>query len=513
MTTSQFCIMATIIAYLCLVIFTGVMIGRRSKKSSEGFYLGGRGMGPLVTAMSAEASDMSSYLLMGIPGLAYLSGVADASWTAIGLAFGTYLNFLLVARRLRRYSVQLDAITIPSFISKRYGEKKPVIMCISALIILIFFVPYVASGLAAIGKLFHSLFGWDYMAAVVVGAIVIISYTSVGGFSAVATMDLIQSVIMTIALTIIVVFGVVQAGGMEVVLDHARSLPGYLSFTQTFNVSTGSAEPYGIIRIVSMMAWGLGYFGMPHILVRFMAIRNEEELKISRRIAAVWVVISMAVAVFIGIVGHAVSSVGRIPFLEGSATETVIVRLADLLSSYGIFPAIVAGCILAGILAATMSTADSQLLAASSAFSENIVQNIFGIKLTAKQNMLAARLTVIVIAVIAIFLAADPESNVFQIVSFAWAGFGATFGPAMLCALFWKRSNRQGIMAGLVVGGVMIFVWKFLVRPMGGIWDIYELLPAFLCATLAIVVVSLLTPAPEREVVEAFESYNRPARK
>ena len=505
MTIAQICIMATIILYLCFVIFTGVMIGRRSKKSAEGFYLGGRGMGPLVTAMSAEASDMSSYLLMGIPGLAYLSGVADASWTAIGLAAGTYLNFLLVAKRLRRYSVKLDAITIPSFISKRYGEKRPVIMCISALIILIFFVPYVASGLAAIGKLFNSLFGWDYMAAVIVGAIVIISYTSIGGFSAVATMDLIQSVIMTVALAIIVVFGIVQAGGMGAVLDHAQSLPGFLSFTETYNVTSNSAEPYGFIRIISMMAWGLGYFGMPHILVRFMAIRDENELKLSRRIASVWVVISMGVAVFIGIVGRAVSAAGRIPFLEGSATETVIVRLSDLLSGYGIFPAIVAGCILAGILAATMSTADSQLLAAASAFSENLVQDVFGVKLTERQTMLIARLTVVVIAVIALFLASDPDSNVFQIVSFAWAGFGATFGPAVLCALFWRRSNRQGIMAGLVAGGAMIFIWKFLVKPLGGIWNIYELLPAFLVACVVIAVVSLATPEPDGEIEKIFD--------
>ena len=505
MTIAQICIMATIILYLCFVIFTGVMIGRRSKKSAEGFYLGGRGMGPLVTAMSAEASDMSSYLLMGIPGLAYLSGVADASWTAIGLAAGTYLNFLLVAKRLRRYSVKLDAITIPSFISKRYGEKRPVIMCISALIILIFFVPYVASGLAAIGKLFNSLFGWDYMAAVIVGAIVIISYTSIGGFSAVATMDLIQSVIMTVALAIIVVFGIVQAGGMGAVLDHAQSLPGFLSFTETYNVTSNSAEPYGFIRIISMMAWGLGYFGMPHILVRFMAIRDENELTLSRRIASVWVVISMGVAVFIGIVGHAVSSVGRVPFLEGSATETIIVKLSDLLSSYGIFPAIVAGCILAGILAATMSTADSQLLAAASAFSENLVQDVFGVKLTERQTMLIARLTVVVIAVIALFLASDPDSNVFQIVSFAWAGFGAAFGPAILCALFWKRSNRQGIMAGLVAGGAMIFIWKFLVKPLGGIWNIYELLPAFLVACVVIAVVSLATPEPDGEIEKIFD--------
>ena len=378
-------------------------------------------------------------------------------------------------------------------------------MCISALIILIFFVPYVASGLAAIGKLFNSLFGWNYMMAVVIGAVVIISYTSIGGFSAVATMDLIQSVIMTAALAIIVVFGIVQAGGMGAVLDHARTLPGFLSFTQTYNVSTGGAEPYGFIRIISMMAWGLGYFGMPHILVRFMAIRDENELKLSRRIASVWVVISMGVAVFIGIVGHAVSATGRVPLLEGSATETVIVRLADLLSGYGIFPAIIAGCILAGILAATMSTADSQLLAAASAFSENIAQQVFPGKLTEKQTMLTARLTVVVIAVIALFLARDPDSNVFQIVSFAWAGFGPTFGPAMLCALFWKRSNRQGILAGLVAGGAMIFIWKFMVKPLGGIWDIYELLPAFIVACIAIVTVSLATAKPDAEIERIFD--------
>lgn len=505
MDTAQVIIMGTIIAYLCMVIFTGVMIGRRNKKNAEDFYLGGRGMGPLVTAMSAEASDMSSYLLMGIPGLAYLSGLADASWTAIGLTVGTYLNFLLVAKRLRRYSVQLDAITIPSFISKRYGEKKPVIMGISALIILVFFIPYVASGLAAIGKLFNSLLGWNYMTAVVIGAIVIISYTSVGGFSAVATMDLIQSIIMTVALTIIVVFGVVQAGGVDVVMSHARALPGFLSFTETYDANAGTAAPYGFIRILSMMAWGLGYFGMPHILVRFMAIRDEGELTLSRRIAAVWVVISMAVAVFIGIVGHAVSETGRIPFLESNATETIIVRLAGLLSTYGVFAAIVAGCILAGILAATMSTADSQLLAASSAFSENIVQNVCGIKLTNKQNMLVARMTVVVIAVIATFLASNPDSSVFEIVSFAWAGFGATFGPIILFALFWKRSNYHGALAGMIVGAAMVFFWKYGVRPMGGAWNIYELLPAFLSASAAIVIVSLMTAPPEEEIQRSFD--------
>ena len=509
MTTAQMLIMGTIIAYLCFVIFTGIMIGRRSKKSSEGFYLGGRGMGPLVTAMSAEASDMSSWLLMGLPGVAYLSGVADAGWTAIGLAVGTYLNFLLVAKRIRRYSVELDAITIPSFISKRYGEKKPVVMCIASLIILIFFVPYVASGLAAIGKLFNSLFGWDYMMAVIIGAIVIISYTSVGGFAAVATMDLIQSIIMSCALIVITIFSISQAGGLDVVMENAKSMAGYLSLSQIHDVASGTAKPYSLLNIASMFAWGLGYFGMPHSLVRFMAIRNEDELDLSRRIASVWVVISMTVAVCIGMIGNAVSKAGAIPTLEGSNSETIVVQIANLLSTNGALAAVVAGLILAGILAATMSTADSQLLAASSAFSENLVQDVLGIKLDAKKNMLVARMTVVVIAVIAVFLASDPNSSVFKIVSFAWAGFGATFGPAILCALFWKRSNLQGVMAGLITGGVMVFVWKFGISKLGGMFAIYELLPAFLCALVAIVVVSLLTPAPEQKIVDCFNKCNK----
>ena len=506
MTSAQIAIMTTIILYLCLVIFTGVMIGKRSKKSAEGFYLGGRGMGPLVTAMSAEASDMSSYLLMGIPGLAYLSGVADASWTAIGLAIGTYLNFLLVARRLRRYSVELDAITIPSFISKRYGEKKPIIMGIASLIILVFFVPYVASGLAAIGKLFNSLFGWNYMLSVIVGAIVIISYTSVGGFSAVATMDLIQSVIMTVALCVIVVFGIVQAGGMDAVLAHASSLPGFLSFGQTYNAASGQAEPYGLIRIVSMLAWGLGYFGMPHILLRFMAIEDEKKLVLSRRIASVWVVIAMTASIVIGVVGLGMTKAGALEFLSGSSSETLIVRIASLIAQHGVLAAVLAGLILAGILAATMSTADSQMLAAASSVSQNILQEFGHMKLTERQSLFAARLTIICVSVVGVVLARDPDSSVFGIVSFAWAGFGGAFGAVVLCALFWKRCNWQGALAGMLAGGLMVFVWKYLISPLGGVFSIYELLPAFLVSLAVCAVVSLVTPAPTEDILAEFDA-------
>ena len=510
MTSAQIAIMTTIILYLCLVIFTGVMIGKRSKKSAEGFYLGGRGMGPLVTAMSAEASDMSSYLLMGIPGLAYLSGVADASWTAIGLAIGTYLNFLLVARRLRRYSVELDAITIPSFFSRRYQDQRNVLSCIAAVVILIFFIPYTASGFKAIGTLFNSLFGVDYHTTMIIGAAVVIGYTVLGGFLAVSTTDLIQSIIMTFALIFIVLFGIQQAGGWDLVASNASSLPGFLNMTQGYDAATGQASSYGGLSIVSTLAWGLGYFGMPHILLRFMAIEDDAKLKTSRRIATVWVVISMFIAILIGIVGLGVTQTGKIPFLGSSAeAETIIIRLSDLLSQHGVLFAIIAGVVLAGILASTMSTADSQLLAAASSMSHDLIQDFFGLKLSPKAAMHAARGTVIGIAIVAIFLAWDPNSTVFNIVSFAWAGFGASFGPLVLFSLFWKRTNKYGAISGMIAGGAMVFIWKYLIAPLGGAWGIYELLPAFLVGCIVIVVVSLATAPPSKEIVEEFEAVGK----
>ena len=498
--------MGTIILYLCFVIFTGVMIGRRSKKSAEGFYLGGRGMGPLVTAMSAEASDMSSYLLMGLPGLAYLCGVAEVGWTVIGLAVGTYLNWLIVAKRLRRYSAVTGAITIPDFFSRRYGDKRHILACIAAVIILIFFIPYTASGFKAVGTLFNSLLGVDYHAAMIAGALVIIGYTVLGGFLAVSTTDLVQSIVMSIALAIIIFFGIREAGGWDAVAANAAALPGYLNLTQGYDSASGTAASFGTLSIVSTLAWGLGYFGMPHILLRFMAIEDEEKLKVSRRIASIWVVISMFVAILIGIVGYSVSVAGKIPFLTTSAdSETIVIQMSNLMASGGVFFALVAGVILAGILAATMSTADSQLLTAASSVSQNLMEEFFGIKMSQKSSMLAARGTVIAIALVGIVLAWDPNSSVFRVVSFAWAGFGAAFGPVMLLALFWKRSNRQGALAGMIVGSVTVFVWKYLIAPMGGAWAIYELLPAFIAAGIAIVVVSLLTAAPEKEIVKVFE--------
>ena len=512
MTTAQIIIIATIVVYLFGMMLVGVIFNKAgAADTSDGFYIGGRKLGPLVTAMSAEASDMSSWLLMGLPGLAYLAGVAEVGWTAIGLAVGTYLNFLLVARILRRYSERIGAFTIPDFFSRRYADQENTLSVVAALIIIIFFVPYTASGFKAVGTLFNSLFGIEYHVSMIFGALIIVFYTTMGGFLAVSTTDLIQSIVMSIALITIIFFGLDKAGGMGVVMENAKSLPGYLNIMQGYDVTTNSASSYSLLSVASTMAWGLGYFGMPHILLRFMGIRNEKELTISRRIASVWVVISMAVAIFIGIIGYSMSLAGEIPMLNSSSSEseTIIMKIADLMSQNGFLFAIVAGVILAGILAATMSTADSQLLAAASSVSEDFLQDFMRVKLTAAGQMIAARATVVGVAAVAIILAWNPNSSVFRVVSFAWAGFGAAFGPTMLLALFWRRSNRKGALAGMIAGGLMIFIWKFGISRIGGVFAIYELLPAFLIGLAVNVIVSLMTKEPSVTVTKIYDEVHR----
>ena len=503
---ANICILISIVVYLAFMVSVGAWYSKRNT-STDDFYLGGRKLGPYVTAMSAEASDMSSWLLMGLPGLAFFNGLADPFWTALGLAVGTWFNWLLVAKPLRYYSAEIRAITVPEFFSRRFGDKRRLLQGLAAIVIIVFFVPYTASGFAACGKLFSSLFNWDYTVCMMVSAVVIVGYTVLGGFMAASVTDLIQSVIMTIALTVVLVFGIFSAGGMGAVLDNASQVAGYLKVNQMGNILTGEASSYGLLTIISTMAWGLGYFGMPHILLRFMAIEDADKLKISRRVGTIWVVISMAIAILIGIVGYGMVQNGVMAgFESASAAEAIIVSMAKLISQNGVLAALLAGLILAGILASTMSTADSQLLAASSSMSHDLLCGLMGKNLSEKKKMLAARITLALIAVFGVFLARDPNSSVFTIVSFAWAGFGASFGPAMLCALFWKRANWQGVLAGMLSGGVTIFVWKFLLKPMGGIWGIYELLPAFLVSLVVIVAVSLMTKAPEKSLTDTFDA-------
>lgn len=498
MSGEQVVLMVSMTAYMVAVLVVGLVYAQRNKTTDD-FFLGGRRLGPLVTAMSAEASDMSSYLLMGVPGVAYLTGFADAGWTAIGLILGTYLNWLFVAKRLRRYTVVANnSITLPDFFSNRFHDKSKILMSISALIILIFFIPYTASGFAACGKLFESLLGINYQVAMLVSALVVVLYTVLGGFLAESITDLIQGILMSVALVVILFFGISAAGGIDGVVDNANSMPGFLSMVCSFVPETGRSAPYGFITIISTLAWGLGYFGMPHVLLRFMAIRKENELKTSRRIATVWVVISLFSALLIGIIGAAVvKNIGD--------PETIFIVLAQKLGGDSFILLVFAGIILAGILAATMSTSDSQLLVASSSVSQNFFKGIVHKNADNRLIMWVSRATVVVIAIIGAIIALNPNNSVFEVVSFAWAGFGAAFGPVILFALFWKRTTLWGAFAGMLSGGVMIFVWKFLVRKLGGVFDIYELLPAFIIASLAIIVVSLMCKQPSKEIMDEFD--------
>ncbi|MDO4281641.1 MAG: sodium/proline symporter [Peptococcaceae bacterium] len=497
-------IMITIFVYLAGMLWIGFYCAKRNDNTSE-FFLGGRKMGPLVTAMSAEASDMSSYLLMGLPGLAYLSGFAHVGWTVIGLVLGTYFNWLFTAKRLRRYTYLTDSFTFPQFLSNRFHDHRNILGFIAAIIIIIFFVPYTASGFAACGKLFVTLFGANYTATMLIFAVVLIAYTASGGFLAASLTDFVQSIIMSIAILFVVVFAIMSAGGWGAVMDHVGQLPGYLSMVQSYVPDSHSSTPFGVLAIITTLSWGLGYFGMPHILLRFMAIEDENKLALSRRVASIWVIIAMAFAVLIGVAGLALSDQGIIPDLVGAGTETVIIQIGNYLSGFGPLATIMTGIIISGILASTMSTTCSQLLAASSSVCQDILQDKFGVQLRERQRMVLARLTVIVISLIGIYIARNPDSSIFGIVSFAWAGFGASFGPLVICALYWKRTTFQGAVAGTVVGGVAVFVWKYLIAPMGGVFEVYELLPAFLLGLATIIIVSLLTPAPSVAITDEFD--------
>ncbi len=505
-------ILITMCMYMLVVVGIGLFFAKRANQNSENYFLGGRSLGPWIAAMSAEASDMSGWLLMGLPGVAYWCGLADATWTAIGLAIGTYLNWLLVSKRLRRYSaVAGNSITIPDFFSNRFHDEKKVLMTISAIFILVFFTIYASSCFVTCGKLFSALFGFSYHSMMITGALFVIFYTFLGGFLAESASDFMQSIVMIFALIVILTVSTIAAGGPAQIAENVKNIPGFLEFfgiaqpavvngvqqVQNGTPLFGEAGVYGFLTIVSTLSWGLGYFGMPQVLLRFMAIRKVNELKKSRRIATTWAVISMTAAVAIGLVGRALY-----PALltTASGAENIFIVMSS-----NLLPPLLAGLVMAGILAATISSSDSYLLIAASAFAKNIFQGLVKKDASEKQIMNVSRIALITVAIIGMIIALDENSVIFKIVSFAWAGFGATFGPIMLFSLFWKRTTREGAIAGMLAGGTMVFVWKLLIRPIGGIFGIYELLPAFLVSCLFIVVVSLLTKEPSDDIKRDFE--------
>lgn len=513
-------ILIAMVCYMAVVIGIGIYFAKRSNQSSEDYFLGGRSLGPWVTAMSAEASDMSGWLLMGLPGVAYWCGLSDAAWTSIGLALGTYINWLLVAKRLRRYSaVAGDAITLPDFFSNRFHEKKKVIMTLSALFILIFFTVYASSCFVTCGKLFSTLFGASYQSMMIAGAVFVVIYTFLGGFLAESASDFMQAVVMIFALTVILITGTLAAGGLQAVVDNAKNIPGFFTFFGIASPSVdangiqqvangapvfGEAGSYGFLTIISTLSWGLGYFGMPQVLLRFMAIRKTDELVRARRIATVWVVISLTAAVLIGLMGRAMFPVHETLNTASGAENVFIVLSRHLL------PPLLAGLVMAGILAATISSSDSYLLIAASAVSLNIFKGILKKDASDKQVMTMSRIILLLIAVVGVIIAMDENSVIFTIVSFAWAGFGAVFGPIMLFSLFWKRTTQAGAVAGMVTGGVMVFLWKLALKPLGGVFGIYELFPAFVLSCLVILVVSLLTPVPSAQIQQEFDLARNP---
>jgi sodium/proline symporter len=496
LTPAQILILITMAVYMIVMIAIGLFYTKKSH-SSEDFFLGGRRLGPWVTAMSAEASDMSSWLMMGLPGLAYLTGFGEAGWTAIGLAVGTYLNWLFVSKRLRRYSqIAGNAFTLPDFFSNRYHDNKRVLMSLSAFFIIIFFAVYTASGFVSSGILFNTILGFDYVTMMLISAAVIVIYTALGGFLAESMTDFIQGLWMIIALVIITIVGIIQAGGFSQVIDHARSLPGYLDFFSVYSPAQNAAVPFQGLTIVSTLAWGLGYFGMPHILLRFMAIRQTARLRQSRVIATVWVIIALGLAVLIGLIGSTVFP----GVLAGRDSERIFI----FMSTTFLAP-VLAGIMLSGILAATMSTSDSQLLITSSSISQNFLKGILKKDATERQVLWIGRIAIVVIAIVAAIIAFDPRSSIFDIVSHAWAGFGATFGPLMLFSLFWRRTTFRGALAGMISGALVSLLWPSVIAPLGGVFAIYELLPAFIFSAFLIIIFSLTDKKPNEEIIKEFE--------
>ena len=504
-------IVAKIIAFVLYLGFM-VYIGLRSAKknnSSMDFFLGGRKVGPWITALSAEASDSSAWLLMGLPGLCYLGGVKETFWTAVGLIVGTYLNWLFVAKPLRKCTISFgDSITIPEFFTNRFKDKTHLLTIISVFFFVLFFTIYTASGFVACAKLFNSVFGLKYHIGLVIGLVVILSYTILGGYLAVCTTDFIQGALIFVAFVFSAVIAVVSLGGpaeaMAKVSDFSvRAVNG--QFGAEMAEKFIANKSFSAMSVISALAWGLGYFGMPHIIIRFMGIRSNAEIKTARRVGTVWMVIAYIGTFIIGSLGTVYLAGGDLAnplmILSGGAEETVFSATMQQM-----YPAFIAGLFLCAILAASMSTADSQLLSASSAVSLDIYKGLINKDADEKTVMNVSRITVLVIAAIAFVLSLNPASSIFGLVSYAWAGFGSTFGPLVILALFWRGMTNKGAIAGLIAGGVTVVLWHNL---KGGIFNVYEILPGFIACLVFAVAVSLLDRNKNPEMLAEFDAYKK----
>ena len=484
--TNDIIIINAFVLYIGLMMAIGVYYYRRTQNMSD-YFLGNRKLGAWVTSLSAEASDMSGWMLMGVPGFAYLAGL-NAGWIAIGIAIGTWANWQFIAARLRQYTeIAGNALTLPEFLQNRYKDTSNLLRIVPAVFILIFFILYTSSGFVAAGKLFETVFGLPFQFAIFLGAGSVVFYTLIGGFLAVSRTDFIQGVMMFFAILLVPICAAMSLGGFG---DTVNAISAYKeSMFQPLTKPDGSSM--GVIELISLLAWGLGYFGQPHILVRFMAIKSTKEIPQATRIAMTWVILSLAAAVAVGMVGTVYLSTT----LEGTNAETVFLLMTNQL-----FPPIVAGLVLSAVLAAIMSTASSQLLVAASAFAQDFYKTLLRKDADQSELVWISRASVLIIASIAVFLGFNPDSFILDMVAYAWAGFGAAFGPAILMSLFWRRTTRNGIIAGIIVGGVTVLAWKQF-----ELFGLYEIVPGFVFALIAIWLVSKFDAEPDRDILETFD--------
>lgn len=476
-------LVVTFVAYLMLILYLGIKAYKQTHNHGD-YILGGRRLGSVVTALSVGASDMSGWLLLGLPGAIYLSGISEV-WIGVGLVIGAYFNWLFVAKPLRIYSEHANnSITLPDYFENRFSDKSRILRVISALVILLFFTFYTASGLVGGAILFEHSFGLDYSVALVAGTIIIVCYTFIGGFLAVVWTDAIQAILMLLALVITPIAVITIGGGASAVIDRMQLVNPE---------STSLFSQLSFMSFISLIAWGLGYFGQPHILSRFMAVENPAKLVSARRIAMSWMSIVLLGSIATGLAGIAYFADAPL-----DNPETVFIVL-----SQSLFNPWVAGIITAAILSAIMSTIDSQLLVSSSVISEDFYRAFVRPKASEKELLLVSRAAVILIAVLALIIASDRQSGVLDLVSYAWAGFGAAFGPVILFSLFWRKMTPLSAIIGMLLGAITVVVWSNL---NGGLFDLYEIIPGFILASLAIVVVSLLRANPEESSLQLYDS-------
>ncbi|RGS77855.1 sodium/proline symporter PutP [Ruminococcus bromii] len=515
MTTNNIIVLCAFIAYMIIMIVIGFVCSK-GNKNNEDYFLGGRNLGSWTAAMSAQASDMSGWLLMGLPGAVYLAGTGEA-WIAVGLLIGTILNWYIVSARLRKYTIVAgNSLTIPSFFKNRYRDHKNIIKIVSASIIAVFFTVYTASAFSSGAKLFATLFSDSasgdenynrvYVIGLIVAAVVILVYTFMGGFKAVCTTDLIQGLMMIVAILTVPVLAYAILT-FDTSFSSALAAKGVEQPAQFLNFFVnGDGTPVSAVSIISNLAWGLGYFGMPHILVRFMAVKSNEEIKKSRKIAVVWVIISLTASCLIGLIARGYLTAQ----LDDATSESVFIRtIQQLFSGNGVL-IFIGGIFLCGILAAIMSTADSQLLVTASAVSEDLYKGAVKKDASEKSSLLVGKIAVAVVAVIAFFIALNPKSSIMGLVSDAWAGFGSAFGPVVLLALFWKRSTLSGAISGMATGALTVIIWDYIPLVNGQTLytatNLYSLVVGFGLALIVNVIVSLLSKKPSKEITDEFDS-------